>query len=228
MFERLKVVMELLRVELNTVVDIGAHDGTWASTLRTMYPKARILSFEANPAMSGVLKSHVLDAFVPCVLGPEDGRTAHFHCDRSNPMSTGNSLFCESTDHFKDPIVVELTMSRLDSIQRIQQTPGIDLMKIDVQGGELLVLDGAPETLRKTRMVVLEVSFLEYNKGAPLFAEVIAYMTARAFRAVDVLDLHYCRGACLQADILFVREGDDMVASLESLFHASHAALSTK
>ena len=220
MFERLQWLRDTVGVNLSTVLDIGAHDGTWADTLRRMYPDARVISFEANPAMEDILKTKSHDVFAPCALGAKDGQIINFYCDRSDPRSTGNSMFCEATTMFRDPLVVELRTTRLDSIACIQGMHNVDLIKIDVQGAELAVLDGASETLQKTSMVVLEIPFLAYNTNAPLFADVIAYMAARGFRPIDIADLNYCRGVCIQADVLFVREGHALIGVLESSFRA--------
>lgn len=220
MFERLKWLRDAAGVNLSTVLDIGAHDGTWADTLRRLYPEARVISFEANPAMEDTLKAKTHDVFVPCALGAEDGQIINFYCDRSDPHSTGNSMFCEATPMFSNPLVIELRTTRLDSVACIQGLHNVDLIKIDVQGAELAVLDGASETLQKTTMVVLEIPFLAYNTNAPLFADVIAYMAARGFRAVDIADLHYCHGVCIQSDVLFVREGHALIGLLESAFRA--------
>ena len=85
-------------------------------------------------------------------------------------------------------------------------------MKLDVQGYELEVLAGAPETLARTEVILSEVSLLEYNEGQPLMADVIAYLGQRDFVPFDI-----CGGlrrssdlALFQTDMIFVRRDSSL------------------
>jgi hypothetical protein len=49
---------------------------------------------------------------------------------------------------------------------------GMDLLKVDVQGGEGLVLDGARARLAECLLVWIEVEFLELYRGQPLYPEI--------------------------------------------------------
>jgi hypothetical protein len=57
----------------------------------------------------------------------------------------------------------------------------VDLSKIDVQGGELAVFQGAEETLRRTRMMWTEVSFRTMYEGAALFSDIHSFMYQSGF-----------------------------------------------
>ena len=49
-------------------------------------------------------------------------------------------------------------MSTIDKILEEKGIEHVDFLKIDVQGAELLVLDGAKKTLQNTEFILLEVS----------------------------------------------------------------------
>ncbi len=68
---------------------------------------------------------------------------------------------------------------RLDSIPSIKS---IDLLKADVQGGELDVLIGAGNLLSETLVAQLEVGFVELYVGQPMFADIDSYMRSRGFQ----------------------------------------------
>ena len=94
---------------------------------------------------------------------------------------------------------------RLDALAREMQLPPPDLIKLDVQGAELDVLAGAGDLLRNCSALIAELSFLSYNEGSPLIAEVIAGIARYGFRSVDICEVHKTRiGSVLQMDILFV------------------------
>ena len=78
-------------------------------------------------------------------------------------------------------------MSTLDSVVDERKMTGPILLKADVQGYELEALRGANQTLRKTEVILLEVSTLPYNIGAPLLAEVVAFMAERRFLVYDLV-----------------------------------------
>ncbi len=63
----------------------------------------------------------------------------------------------------------------------MKQFPLPDLIKMDVQGAEMDVLQGASEVLKTVKHVILELQTVEYNKGAPLKDTVIEYMDSIGF-----------------------------------------------
>ena len=71
-----------------------------------------------------------------------------------------------------------LETRRLDDFA---ETIGADFLKIDVQGGELLVLQGAVKQLRDVLVVHTEVEFLPLYKEQPLFADIDSFLRAQGF-----------------------------------------------
>ena len=67
------------------------------------------------------------------------------------------------------------------------------------------VCAGRMATLAKAEVVQLEVALLNYNEGAPLVAEVIAFMDAQGFAFFDVAGFVRPDGDNLvQIDVIFV------------------------
>jgi hypothetical protein len=93
------------------------------------------------------------------------------------------------------------------------------LLKADVQGYELEVLRGASETLKKVEVILLEISTLPYNIGAPLFSDVIAFLAERRFPVYDFCHVHRRQSdeAAFQVDVLFARE-DSVLRSEKPFF----------
>ena len=69
--------------------------------------------------------------------------------------------------------------TRLDDIPEVK---GADLLKLDIQGGELLALRGAEKMLEDVLVVQTEVEFVELYKGQALFADVDAFLRGRNFQ----------------------------------------------
>jgi hypothetical protein len=78
---------------------------------------------------------------------------------------------------------------------------------MDVQGFELEVLKGASETLRRTEVILSEISLIPYNAGAPLMHEVVGYLADREFLPFDICGgwRRESDGALAQTDLIFVR-----------------------
>ena len=58
------------------------------------------------------------------------------------------------------------------------------LLKLDVQGFEKNVLEGASVLLEKIDYLVLEVSFISMYEGEPLFDEMHTYLKEKGFKLV--------------------------------------------
>lgn len=188
------------------VYDIGAFRGGWTRLAAEVFPSAQFVLFEANRDHAGELaasgRRHVIAA-----LGATDGGSRAFHVPRQGDV-TGASLYIENTAHYAEQNlqVRAVETMRLDTAVAREKLPAPDLIKIDVQGAELEVLAGASETLRGAAALIVEVSFVDYNKGGPLAAEVIAAVDRLGFKCADLCEVHRsAHDFVLQLDLLFVR-----------------------
>lgn len=188
------------------VYDIGAYRGGWTRLAAEVFPDAQFVLFEANRDHAGELaasgRRHLIAA-----LGDTDGGTRPFHVPRAGDV-TGASLYVENTAHYagQNLQVREVETARLDTVVARETLPAPDLIKIDVQGAELEVLAGAAETLRAAGALIVEVSLVDYNRGGPLAAQVIAAIDRLGFRCADLCEVHRsAQHFVLQLDLLFVR-----------------------
>lgn len=68
---------------------------------------------------------------------------------------------------------VESITYPIDVIVSRNKAGPFQMMKIDVQGSELFALRGAYETLRTVEVIIIELSIVQYNKGAPSYLSVL-------------------------------------------------------
>jgi FkbM family methyltransferase len=189
----------------NGIIDVGAHQGDWISSIRRIFRDCPSLSIEAREeqkAALGFICSQLPNAqFTIALLGPVPKRGVQFHIHGS-----GSSLFSERSDAQRT--VREMDMVTLDQVlsgdSRLRSPL---LLKLDVQGAELEVLRGAAETLAHCEIVQLEVALLNYNEGAPTTLEVISFMDANGFAIFDVVGFVRPNGTDLvQVDLLFAKK----------------------
>ena len=103
-----------------------------------------------------------------------------------------------------------MVLSRMDSVVDFQP----DVIKIDTQGTEIDVLEGAGRLLDETIAVDLEVEFVDQYKGQPLFADIDAFMRSagfllrglrRTYWRNSMKATHCFGGQILHGDALYVR-----------------------
>jgi FkbM family methyltransferase len=72
----------------------------------------------------------------------------------------------------------QVQTTRLDDIA---ETAGVDFLKVDVQGAEMMVFEGARDRLASALIVDVEVEFMPLYKNQPLFAEIDFFLRSRGF-----------------------------------------------
>jgi hypothetical protein len=96
----------------------------------------------------------------------------------------------------------------LDSFFDKNQIKSPLLLKVDVQGYELPVLEGGQSILSRADAVIIETSYYPLYKDQPLFEEIYEYLVSRGFRYVGNIDQLESPNdnSVLQADAVFVRK----------------------
>src|SRR5262249_20228404 len=151
-------------------------------------------------------------------LASEDGLVQTFHLPQSG-IATGASLYRENTIYYADANLRtrEVTTARLDTLCALNALNPPDLIKIDVQGAELDVLRGGQATLARCSVIIVETSLLKFNRGGPLFGDVVGEISRLGFKCVDICEVHRMpSGMAFQVDLLFVND---------ALYSALNAAL---
>lgn len=117
-------------------------------------------------------------------------------------------MFREQSQHY-DGIRPEVrTTLKLDTL--VTHMEHIDYLKIDVQGAELMVLQGATETLKRATFVQMEASAVGYNQGGACWFDLDVFMRQHGFYFYDSADyfrhpLAFHTKGIGQFDVLYVR-----------------------
>ena len=186
-------------------IDVGAHTGETYEIIQRVYSGAKVYSFEANPHCEEKLKEKT-STYEICLLGDSEKTGVQFFIDPSNNISTGCSIYKENSNYFKEETGLYLNMHRLDNRITIDTSNVPEIfLKLDVQGAEIDVLNGATGILPYVKWIYLEVSFTPCNNGAPLFADVFKHLSFLGYRIADIEESTYISNVLIQTNFLFVR-----------------------
>lgn len=184
----------------NGFLDVGAHFGETHDIIRPIFPDKRIFSFEANPNCANELVSRGIEHLI-CLLGNETKNSAKLFLNPDNLTSTGVSIYKEKSNYFENATTIDVPMYRLDDIVPIEAN--LDFLKMDVQGAEIDVLEGANKLIPTIKWIFLEVSFVNLNEGAPLFDDVYMYLRNLGYRITDECEPTYVNDRLVQTNYLF-------------------------
>lgn len=184
-------------VEVKQALDIGAYRGEFTNILKSVWPSCNVQQFEADARNKQYLQT---DAVFE-VLGDTERVVELFTIDDSGwGSTTGTSVYKENTEFYRNSKPQLRQMKQLDSFV----TDPVDFIKIDTQGSELLILEGAKNLLKtKPRFILLECSYVKYNEGAPLISDIFSYMNKINYVPVDLIDNSYINDQLIQSDWLF-------------------------
>ncbi|MBJ3763017.1 FkbM family methyltransferase [Maribius pontilimi] len=165
-------LVDLLRPARKTrVVDVGANpinDNPYANLRDAGH--CHVWGFEPDPRAYERLTSKPDETYLPHAVG--DGQRRKLHVTRMPSLTSllePNPPAHAYLQRMSKPITVEQEIEfdtvRLDDLD---EPDDFDLLKIDVQGGELLVYDGAAQRLSTVCAVITEVGFLPIYKHQPL------------------------------------------------------------
>lgn len=199
--------------QVDLVLDVGAAGGGYGSQLRDFGYTGRILSFEPLTAAYSRLSEQIAqdprwDAR-NLALGAEPG-TARINVasnsDSSSllPMLDAHRAAAPSVDYVAEETI---TLARLDDAAAGEVAAARHpFLKIDTQGFERRVLEGAAETLRRVVGVQLELSFVPLYDGGMLVDEAIGWAYRHEFHLVGIEQGYAAAsGELLQVDGVFVR-----------------------
>lgn len=146
-------------------IDVGANAGIYAGRLAQLVPKVH--AFEPIPRLADILALKTPNNVVihRIALSNRTG-FAELRIPLRNGVEENGLTTMEENNHLQsdDAIrTVKCEVDRLDNIIR----EAVGFIKIDVEGHEISVLEGAIATIRANRPVLLVESMRDHNPDAP-------------------------------------------------------------
>jgi len=187
MYEYLKK----LKVDKNfapaKILDIGAWNGFWTKNVKEIWPDAHYTCIEAGPKHEKKLKEITSDYHI-AVLGDSNRDVKMYlrEIDKGSKKKVtytkGSTLF----GIFKDYEIRQMTT--LDTL--VGKDAQFDLIKQDVQGAEIMVMQGAPDIFTRAKYVIQEVNLFKDKNfpDMPAESEMDEFMFQLGFNDSEIIE----------------------------------------
>lgn len=171
--------------EPKVIYDIGACVLNWYNEAKKLWPDATFIEFDAFESAEFLYKEKGVRYYIG-PLSNEDNREVKFYVNEMWPG--GNSYYKEKGDKiFKEDSYKLYKTSKLDTIVEKYNIPKPDFIKIDVQGAEKDVIEGATNTIKHAQRMVIEMQHEEYNEKAPNVTKTLPYIESLGWKCVAPL-----------------------------------------
>jgi FkbM family methyltransferase len=210
-----KALLERMGINRPLIFDIGANLGNVTARYRQMFPEAEIYAFEPFPELVERLEKRFaqdkLVHIVPLAVS-DKARTAVFHLTGSH--TTNSLLPREEADRRYYPErgaatgkTIEVATTTLDAFCAEKRLDRVDILKMDIQGGEMLALRGAAESLRNRsiKIIFTESALIQHYEGESLLYEITELLAGFGFSLYDLYHLYRGRNGQLRyCEAIFV------------------------
>lgn len=216
--ESYNIIARLTKSRTPVIIDGGAHLGDAVIAIGAVLQDATFHCFEPDPALVDELHSTFREKrnvnIVHAALGNIPGK-AMFNINVSKPtnslLPTSETLQSDIKGLCQLERQVEVDVTTVDEYCRNQGLGQVDVLKLDLQGYDYLALQGAAETLKRVKVVLVEVLFTEIYQGCGLFPDIIILMRDAGFNLYTLCGLQYGDDdKLLWADAIFVKSSQSM------------------
>jgi FkbM family methyltransferase len=210
----------LRNLQINTIIDVGANIGQFASIIERVFPEATIYSFEPIPLAFDELSKwskkigRKVEAFNYALSDTSGEIEMYYHTDHSPSSSLLKTTeICENYYPFtkkQESIKVKsITLDKAIEDLNIKIKPEL-LIKLDVQGYEDRVIKGGEKTFKMAKACILEIGLDNLYADQADFREIIDLLYMLGFKYVGNLSQTYAEdGHVIYIDSVFTRRLND-------------------
>ena len=207
-----KVQHDLIKNPEPVIFDVGARYGQISETYKKWFPQSKVFSFEPFPDSYQELekvskKLQGVRTFSKAISDKEGEVTLY-----ANKFSAANSILESDDTHTiidaltENEAILEVAAIDLDTFTDREGIDKIDILKMDIQGGELKALQGATRLLteKKIDLIYTEVLFMGIYKGQPFYHDIARLMREQGYELYNIYNPWYAKKRLSWADALFI------------------------
>lgn len=170
---------------LTTIADVGANPINPAPYSALLAAGGcRVIGFEPQPSAFAALQGRQSpnESYFPVAVG--DGKPATLHVVRSSGMTSVLPPHAPGLALLGHPgwaRVQERIPLPTAALDTLPDLPELDMLKIDIQGGEGLVLGAATRVMRPCVCVIIELRYLRLYEQEPMLGGIDTQLRAMGF-----------------------------------------------
>ena len=204
----------LKKMNIKTVLDIGANEGQFAILIRKLLPQAMIYSFEPIPDCYSALVEHFKkDSLFKAwnIACGDEEKEIDMNLNAFSPSSSLLEMDELHVQHFSHTATTKkqrIRVKTLDGLRKELYLIKPIMVKIDTQGYEREVIKGGSELLREADVVFVELTYRPLYKEQSLFHEIYNELVHLGFQYYGNFEelLSPVDGSVLQSDGIFLKQ----------------------
>lgn len=204
----------LKNFNIDVVIDVGANIGQYGSELRNIGYTGKIISFEPTSGAflklnKRALKDSLWDVY-NLSLGERDG-TSSINISKNSVSSSILKNLPQLTESAPDATYINketIIIKKLDSLFDDLEIKNKNIyLKIDTQGYENMVLEGAKESLEHISGIQIEMALIPSYEGSLTFEEMSDKLKNLGFKLTTIESGHYNKktGELIEVDGVFFK-----------------------
>lgn len=186
------------QIDAKRILDIGANSGQFCKGIKKIFPHAHVTSIEAGAKYKNSLQECADEVHI-AVLGNER-KLVDMYLIETKPgkpsYSKGSNLF--GNGKHKDQRQMEL-------LSDVVNNNAFDFIKQDVQGAEIMIMEGTPEIFTNAEYVLNEVNLHTSTTGEPDINTMHKFMKTLGFDFYYVIT-DYQKKNNQQTDVLYCKQ----------------------
>jgi FkbM family methyltransferase len=207
--------MLLSGTRVQTIFDIGANVGKVTAKYSSLFPESTIYSFKSFPESFQKLhrrfEGNSLVKPIQFAVSNKAGKKKFY----VNQNSATNSLLptTDSAEYWVDPneikniTTIEVPVTTIDDFCRQESIDEIQILKMDIQGGELMALEGATEKLSQGSILLIytEILFVPIYEGEAFFYEICNLLSGYGYTLFNMYNFYHARNGQIKwCDAIFL------------------------
>ena len=199
-----------------TIFDVGAYVGHIALKYNKLFPNSKIYCFEPFPESFSKLEqatsSYKNIAVINKGLSDQEGQSK-FNANKSAPTNSLLKTYALGKKNWGEGLLdtlgsVDVELTTVDNFVEENNIKKIDVLKLDVQGAEFLVLNGAKQSFEKgiVKMIYTEMIIVPTYEGQIPFEETIKLIKSYGFKLFSLYNFSLSKeGQLRQLDAIFIK-----------------------
>lgn len=210
------LLKQLRHNKIDLIFDIGANEGQFSNIIYKLGYKGRIVSFEPLTSAHSILirkskKYSKWEVAERCAIGEEDGEIT-IHISKNTLSSSVLDILEEHTSAAPGSVYTgeeKVKVYKLDTIGKnfVKDSENI-FLKIDTQGFEEKILNGAENFLKNVKGLLVETSLVKLYERQALFPKIMQMITDKGFElwGIEPAFVNKQSGRILQIDAVFFKK----------------------